>query len=186
MRKPGALTVVAICFAGSALARIADPEGALAREAQALAAVSPAAEDEPSAACPDPTGLLAALREREAQLAERAEEIADRERLLEVAERKYRSQAEALREAEARLAETLSIADKAAEKDLARMVAVYEAMKPREAARIFETMDATFAAGFLGRMREDAAARILGGMSPERAYAVSAVISGRNAKAPRE
>ena len=42
------------------------------------------------------------------------------------------------------------MADKAAERDIARMTTVYENMKPAEAARIFERMDVKFAAGLLG------------------------------------
>ena len=38
-------------------------------------------------------------------------------------------------------------------------------MNPKNAARIFESMDVTFAAGFLARMRKDTAAKIMGGMS---------------------
>ncbi|MGM0585678.1 MAG: MotE family protein [Pseudomonadota bacterium] len=181
LRGPGALMILALCFGGSAIARLADPEGALAGQGGAQEDAARAPAD-----CPDPAGLLAALREREVQLDARAARIADRARRLEVAEAKLEEQTQALQEAEARLADTLAIADKAAEADLDRMVGVYQNMKPKEAAEIFSAMDVTFAAGFLARMREDAAARILGGIPPERAYAISAVIAGRNAGAPRE
>ena len=56
------------------------------------------------------------------------------------------------------------MADGAAEKDIARMTTVYEAMKPAEAAQIFERMDVAFAAGLLARMRPEAAANVLTGM----------------------
>ena len=45
------------------------------------------------------------------------------------------------------------------------MTTVYENMKPADAARIFETMDVTFAAGLLARMRPDVAAEVLTGMN---------------------
>jgi flagellar motility protein MotE (MotC chaperone) len=35
-------------------------------------------------------------------------------------------------------------------------------------------------------MRPDAAAAVLAGMSPEKAYAVSAILAGRNAMVPKE
>jgi flagellar motility protein MotE (MotC chaperone) len=47
-------------------------------------------------------------------------------------------------------------------------------------------MDPGFAAGFLGRMRPDAAAAVLAGMDPAAAYAISAIIAGRNARAPTD
>lgn len=188
VRAPGALLLLALCFAGSAVLRIADPDGAVAKEAAATVAGAGdhAAAADACDAEADPSGLLAALKQRENQLDSRAAGIADRERLLQVAEAKYREQLEALRTAEERLAATLAVADEAAEKDIERLTAVYENMNPKNAAKIFESMDVTFAAGFLARMRKDTAAKIMGGMSAERAYAISAVIAGRNARAPRE
>ena len=181
LRKPGALLVIGLCFAGSAVARAADPDGALQREAPQLASVGV-----PSAACPEAGPLLDALRERERQLDARAMEIAARARTLEAAEARYRAESETLRALQEQLSATLAFADQAAEQDLVRLVGVYESMNPKQAAQIFETMDVTFAAGFLGRMQRDAAARILAGLSPARAYAVSVVIAGRNAAAPTE
>jgi flagellar motility protein MotE (MotC chaperone) len=43
-----------------------------------------------------------------------------------------------------------------------------------------------FAAGFLGRMKPDAAAAILGGMTANKAYAVTILLASRNAGAPTE
>jgi flagellar motility protein MotE (MotC chaperone) len=57
-------------------------------------------------------------------------------------------------------------------------------MKPKDAAAIFESMDVTFAAGFLARMNRDAAARLMAGLSAEKAYSISVVMAGRNARAP--
>ena len=78
---------------------------------------------------------------------------------------------------------TLALADGAAEADIERLTAVYQAMKPKDAAALFETMAPEFAAGFLGRMPPEAAAAILSGMSPEAAYGVSVIVAGRNAGA---
>ena len=111
-RPPGALILIAGCFAASALLRVTDPSGSLAR-----AAASIGGEDGPAVEAPaqcemvdDPTGLLATLRERERQLDARAAEIADRERLLDVAEAKFQEQLEALRTAEEKLAATIAVA----------------------------------------------------------------------------
>jgi flagellar motility protein MotE (MotC chaperone) len=66
------------------------------------------------------------------------------------------------------------------------LTAVYETMKPKDAAALFEAMQPEFAAGFLGRMRPEAAGAILAGMSPEAAYAASLLLAGRNAAVPRD
>jgi flagellar motility protein MotE (MotC chaperone) len=83
------------------------------------------------------------------------------------------------------LKKTLAIADGAAEKDLAKLTAVYEAMRPADAAALFQTMAPEFAAGFLGRMRPEIAAAVLAGMNPGKAYSISVLIAGRNATAPK-
>lgn len=183
LRGPGALLLLALCFAGSAIARAADPDGALVAVGADRASPTGATATCPA---PDPGSLLAAIREREEQLDARAGVLADRARVLEAAERRFRAEAAALEDAERRLAATIAIADEAAEGDVGRLVEVYQSMKPKSAARIFESMDVTFAAGFLARMDREAAAGILAELPPERAYAASAVIAGRNAAAPTE
>ena len=47
-------------------------------------------------------------------------------------------------------------------------------------------MTPEFAAGFIGRMRADAAAAIMAGLSPQAAYTISVILAGRNARAPTE
>ncbi len=84
------------------------------------------------------------------------------------------------------LRSTLALADKAAENDIAGLTAVYQAMKPKDAAALFETMSPEFAAGFLGRLPPDSAAAILSAMSPEAAYGISVIVAGRNVGAPTE
>jgi flagellar motility protein MotE (MotC chaperone) len=91
-----------------------------------------------------------------------------------------------MKAAEEELKATLALADGAAEDDIARLTAVYQAMKPKDAAALFETMSPEFAAGFLGRMPPDSAAAILSGMSSEAAYGISVIVAGRNADVPKE
>lgn len=91
-----------------------------------------------------------------------------------------------LEKAEQALRDTLAIADQASEKDLLQLTELYQAMKPKDAAALFNGMDPEFSAGFLGRMRPAEAAAIMSGMEAEKAYAVSALLAGRNANAPRE
>ena len=84
------------------------------------------------------------------------------------------------------LADTISVADSAAEEDLSQLTAVYENMKPADAAALFETMEPDFSAGFVGRMRPEVAAAIMALLAPETAYAISAILAGRNANAPTQ
>lgn len=132
-----------------------------------------------------PTALLSALREREAKLLEREAKLGEREKSLADARAVAEERITELAAQEAELSKALTIADDAAEGDVTRLVAVYENMKPKDATALFAVMDADFAAGFLARMKPEAAAAIMAGLDPKVAYTISAVLAGRNARAPR-
>lgn len=180
----GVLWIIALMLCGSAVVRLGGPVGhAIAGEVLARA-------DEPENPAPTapPTGdiaiILSELQAREARLAERESALDARLQALAVAEEQISKNLSALQAAEEELAATMALADTAAEDDLSRLTAVYENMKPKEAAPLFETMDPQFAAGFLGRMRPDAAAAIMAGLEPNKAYAISVILAGRNAAVP--
>lgn len=182
------LAVIAVLFLASGITRLSDGTGlALAREIGAF--VSAAYATSPAQGAEDTPGfedLLAAVRAREAKVAEEERRLDERERALAAASEEIAAQLAALGAAEEELRGLLALADTAAEEDIARLTSVYEAMKSAEAAALFEKMDPAFAAGFLGRMRPDAAAEILAGLPPEKAYALSVVLAGRNAAAAAE
>ena len=134
----------------------------------------------------EPGSLLAALQQREADLAAREKAMEDRLLAMEVAEAELAEQLAALSAAEAALRETIALAESAAENDLQRLTRVYENMKPKDAAALFEEMSPDFAAGFLGLMEPVAAAGIMTLLSPETAYSISAVLAGRNAGVPTQ
>ncbi len=197
----GALVLLALLFASSGALRIGDgigsamaeatkdsqtedaPEGTDHASAADTTDVQPAAPED----CPAPPAeLAAALSARESRLMVQEAAIADREAALALADEAINTRLQELRTAEEELRATLALADGAAEADISRLVAVYETMKPKDAARLFDAMEADFAAGFLGRMRPDAAAAVMAGMAPEKAYAVSAILAGQNAAVPKE
>lgn len=190
-RRARALPFVIICLLVSGVIRVSDPVAALAKDVNASlgdieesGGIAPALEAESCADPETPGELLAAIRERQEQLDARDVQIRSRMQALAVAEEKIKVNMAALVEAEEKLARTLSIADGAAEKDLAKLTAVYESMKPKNAAGLFSAMAPDFAAGFLARMRPEAAADILSALSAEEAYSISVIMAGRNARAP--
>ena len=126
------------------------------------------------AATADGDALLAAIREREAQLEAEEKRLADRAQTAERRRGEARRAARRLRDGAGQPGEDPRLADQAAERDIARMTTVYENMKPADAARIFERMDVAFAAGLLARMRPEIAAKVLTGMNADAAYAVTA------------
>ncbi len=190
--RDGVLRTVAILLLLSAAVRIgAGAEHALAETAPAGHAsdagtmTEGAGREGTDASGEEAKVLLAALRDREARIAERERAADQRDADLAKAKVDIEARLAELKAAEAELAQTITQSETAADEDIARLVAVYEAMKPKEAQPLFSAMDPEFAAGFLGRMRPDAAAAILSGLDPERAYAITLTLAGRNANAPK-
>ena len=130
--------------------------------------------------------MLAAFRAREERLLAREAAVEDRARALDVTETEVEEKLAALTEAEQSLAAMLDVAETAASDDLAQLTAVYESMKPAEAAAIFAQMDHYLAAGFLGIMRPESAAAVMAGLEPATAYAISALSAGRHSAVPTE
>jgi flagellar motility protein MotE (MotC chaperone) len=176
----GALVILALFLASSGALRIGVDVGAAMANSTEAAVETPKPQS-----CPEPPAALAkALQTRESEV--RAQEVAVEDRLaaLALAEEAISKRMAELTAAEDDLKKTLQIADGAAEADLTRLTAVYEAMKPADAAQVFAAMAPDFAAGFLGRMRAESAAAVMAGMTPEQAYSISVLIAGRNALAP--
>ena len=181
----GALFLIALLLGGSGVIRLglgADLALAKTQDAAAEAGAAEAAACEPDAGA---LAMLEELRAREERLAQREAEIADRAQALSVAKSEIDGRLAELVAAEEKLSATLTLADGAADEDVARLDAVYEKMKPKDAASLFAEMEPDFAAGFVARMRPDAAAAVMAGLDPKEAYTISVVLAGRNANAPK-
>ena len=190
-RKTGKGSVLLICFLfiGSAAIRIGIGAGqAVAVEAPVMAAEEVVEEEPTTSTIADAETLavmLDAFQKREAKIEEMERKMAIRQKALTVADEEIERRLAELEQAEQSLRSLMAVADTAAEDDIARLTAVYENMKPKDAAALFEEMEPAFAAGFLGRMRADAAAGIMTSLSPEKAYTISVILAGRNANLPR-
>lgn len=191
MRKGGrsALILIAGFFLASGLLRLGSGTGsAIAREVEALRH-SEKEEVQAPVACESGEGigeLLVAIKQRESRVEQQETTLENRMQALAVAEVSMKRNLTALIEAEQKLKSTMASANTAAEDDLARLTSVYENMKAKDAAALFEEMDPQFSAGFLGRMRPDAAAAIFTGLTPAKAYSISVILAGRNADVPTE
>lgn len=178
----GALLVVAVCFLSSATIRIGLSGPAIAEE---IAARSLPGEPEAAVAAEHTSieeldRMLAAIRDRQAALDGEEARVAERLAVLEKAEVEFERKRQELQAAEQRLAATLSQTDGAVLRDIAQLTAMYESMKPKNAAEIFNEMDPNFSAGFLIRMNPQAAADILASMEANTAYEVSVIMANRN------
>lgn len=181
-------TVLVGLFVASALVRLAGGTAeAIAREVGDIAERAGHGAAEPDAGlAQEVDSLLFELKEREAALAARESALALREQDLRAMSSLVEQQVARLGEAESRLRTVMSLAEGAAEGDVAQLTSVYAAMKPKDAAAVFEEMDPSFAAGFLGRMEPETAAQIVAGLSPGRAYSISVILAGRNVNTPKD
>lgn len=187
----GALALIAVLLVTSGLVRLGAGSGSaialeLKERAQGSLSVDDDADGDVADITPELVALLEDTQERARVLSEREAELETRLQALSLIEAAVTQDLARLEEAEAKLRATMASADKAAETDIGRLTAVYENMKPDQAAALFQLMEPSFAAGFLGRMRADAAAAILAGLEPDLAYSISVVLAGRNASVPRE
>jgi len=191
LRGKGSVILISGLLLGSAALRVAIGAGEAVAQADLSEAFSltPAVPKPANAAkdaeTPQIEPLLDALRKREERAKQKEAELAMRAKALDVAQVEVERRLDALRQAEERLSETLTRAQTAAEDDIARLTTVYENMKPKDAAALFGAMEPEFAAGFLGRMRPDVAAKVMAGLDPQAAYSISAILAGRNARAPK-
>lgn len=183
----GVLAVVGILFVLSAVIRVAIGAGpAIAREVSQFSKGSTEDAVEQCEIEPDLAAILEDLSLRETAITNKEESLKAFEHALNKSAERIEQNLSNLRATEQSLEALIAISEEAAENDLARLTAVYENMKPKDAADLFVQMDPDFAAGFVGRMRPDAAAAIMTGLPPETAYTISVILAGRNADAPTE
>ncbi|WP_018148364.1 MotE family protein [Henriciella marina] len=174
------------------------PETNQAEEAAVPAALSPSTEDAPQQqaslqpavsteqlkALPSEFCLTgeaaAALASDQSALQARSADLQQREIDLRAREADLRRQADELSALQAAVEERWDKMTVNAEADLEHLTDMYSAMKPDQAALIFNQMDPGFAAGFLRLMNSDQAGLILAGMQSDKAYVVSVQMANRN------
>jgi flagellar motility protein MotE (MotC chaperone) len=136
-------------------------------------APTPAPPPAPAPAEAAERAVLEALRARRAELEARENAAAQREVMLAAAERRLTQRVEELTTLQTRL-EALE-RDRAVREDigLRGLVKVYEGMRPRDAAQIFDDLDMPVLLPIVDRMREAKAAPVLAAMRPDRARALT-------------
>lgn len=141
----------------------------------------PAAQAENCAAEPPATdaerALLADLRERRRQLDARAAKLDEREGVISAAELRLGDRVKQLTALQTKLESLDKQRRDREEANWTGLVKTYEAMKPRDAAIIFNDLDNTLLVQVLDRMKERSAAAILAAMTPERARAATKLLA---------
>jgi flagellar motility protein MotE (MotC chaperone) len=185
-----------------------------AAQAQAQAPAQPPAQPQPAAAPPAPSrpapapaiatapapppettcdvqrtdaaerALLEQLRGRRAEIEAREQAAAEREVLIAASERRLTERVDNLAALQARIEAAEQARSEREEQGWRQMVKLYEGMRPREAAAIFEELEMPVLLQILARMGERKAAPVLGAMRPERARQVTAELARHRASSP--
>jgi len=116
---------------------------------------------------------LMRLAERRDELEKRAQEIDAREGLLRAAEIRLERRVSELEKLRQVIEERIKVFDEQQESKLTSLVKIYENMKPKDAARIFEDLELTTLLEVAERMKERKLAPVMAQMNPERAREIT-------------
>jgi len=196
--KAGSFAVDIAEFATTAMAQEANPEGAKEGTAAASEGVdasdgtdeAEAEKSQQSEAAADleaVTGisgseraLLQDLRERRRELEKREQEAALREQLLASTERRIDEKIKQLQTLEKRIAQLVETHKAQENEQLAGIVKVYETMKPKDAAPIFQRLDLDIQMQVATRMKDRSMAAILSDMDPDSAKTLTTRLATRS------
>jgi len=117
--------------------------------------------------------VLEHLSERRQELDAWGERLDMRERVLAATEKRIDEKIGSLKQLEARIEKLLKQHDEEAERQLKSLVKVYENMKPKDAARIFEQLEMDILLDVTQGMREAKMAPVLAAMNAEKAKALT-------------
>ena len=123
--------------------------------------------------------VLQALQARRATLDQRAAAVETQDDLMLAAERRLDERLVELRRLEATVSDLLGHLDEAQEQRLASLVDVYQRMRAKDAATVFDRLDDGVLVQVASRMRQANLAEVMGRMEPERARALTQMLADR-------
>ncbi len=140
-------------------------------------ATDPATDDSGDSAAE--VDVLSSLSRRRSELDARAKALDMRANLLSAAEQRVDAKIADLKSLESQIRTLLGNRDEAEKKQVASLVKVYSAMKPRDAARIFNTLDDAVLLDVAREMKPDSLAAIMAAMNPQQAQDLTVKLANR-------
>ena len=123
--------------------------------------------------------VLQNLSERRAALDERERDLAMREQLIGVTEKRVEERLTELKDLETRLNAMLAKRDEAEEVQMVSLVKTYESMKPADAARVFNKLDRTVLVTVASRMKPAKIGAVMAAMDPAKAQELTVMLALR-------
>ena len=135
---------------------------------------------------PGERAILQSLQKRREQLDARARDLDMRESLLKAAEKRVEDKVNELKDVESKVKTAEGDRDKAEAKRLHDIIAMYENMKPKEAARIFDRLDMNVLVEVSTKMNPRAMSSILAQMAPDAAERLTVELASRAGAQPKK
>ncbi len=168
-------------FPGGPKAEPADITGSVKKEEKKDEAPKPEApetkpdsglvppEDDQQAVSPSERAILERLQQRRQELDARARELDIRESLLKAAEKRIEQKTDEMKATEAQITAARGQKDEAAAARLKNIVTMYENMKPKDAAKVFDRLDMAVLLEIAVQIKPQKMSDIMGLMQPEAA-----------------
>lgn len=125
--------------------------------------------------------VLQSLSKRRAALEQRERDLEQREKLLQAAEKKVDEKLTEMDNLKKNLESLLDKQNKMQDERVAQLVKIYENMKPKDAANIFNEMQFDVLLEVIDKMSERKVAPVLAAMNPDRAREISARLAHQRA-----
>ena len=123
--------------------------------------------------------VLQALTARREALDQRAAQFEGQDELLAAAEQRLDQRLAELRQLESTVNELLGHLDEAQEQRIAGLVDVYQRMRAKDAATVFDGLEDEVLVQVAGRMRQTNLAEVMGRMEPQRARHLTEMLADR-------
>ena len=180
--KPAAKEAKAEPAASAPESKPASPAPAAATPAAAAPAGAPGAVDAARGTSAAERAILERLHQRRQELDARARELEVRENLVKAAEKKLEERLTELKETEARITASMQKRDEAETARFKGIVTMYETMKPRDAAKIFDRLDLRVLLEVASLINPRRMSEILAQMAPEAAERLTVELAARGDK----
>ena len=134
---------------------------------------------------PGERAVLERLQDRRRELDARGRDLDIRENLIKAAEKRLEAKVAELKDLESRVNDAVGTRDKAEAARFKGIVSMYENMKPKDAARIFDRLDLKILIEVTTLMKPNKMSDILAQMSPEAAERLTVELASRASGTPR-